>query len=174
VLENSPRDFWTFGASVIKYFSDQMSDSDRTRPGFARNCDRRPLNPRGIFRECVLRFHVAPETINEIFLHNTFAAPSVSPLVSVDHLATKRALPVLFILKHFLASVPAPKSLGLRWVQNGPPARHEEGAYLKGYGKNLPHLQPVLLFKDSSGVDICAVIVGPSTRVGRLISQKKL
>jgi len=31
------------------------------------------------------------------------------------------------------ASVPSPKSLGLRCVQNGPPARREEGAYLKRY-----------------------------------------
>src|SRR6476646_2628488 len=30
-------------------------------------------------------------------------------------------------------SVPSPKSLGLRCVQNGPPARREEGAYLKRY-----------------------------------------
>ncbi len=32
-----------------------------------------------------------------------------------------------------LASVPSPKSLGLRCVKNGPPARREEGAYLKRY-----------------------------------------
>jgi hypothetical protein len=31
------------------------------------------------------------------------------------------------------ASVPSPKSLGLRCVQNGPPARREEGAYLNRY-----------------------------------------
>ena len=30
-------------------------------------------------------------------------------------------------------SVPSPKSLGLRCVQNGPPARREEGAYLNRY-----------------------------------------
>src|SRR5258708_22745795 len=32
-----------------------------------------------------------------------------------------------------LSSVPSPKSLGLHCVQNGPPARREEGAYLKRY-----------------------------------------
>src|ERR1700740_559621 len=32
-----------------------------------------------------------------------------------------------------LPGVPSPKSLGLRCVQNGPPARREEGAYLKRY-----------------------------------------
>src|SRR3984893_12827480 len=32
-----------------------------------------------------------------------------------------------------LTSVPSPKSLGLRCVQNGPPARREEGAYLNRY-----------------------------------------
>src|SRR5260370_10347864 len=31
------------------------------------------------------------------------------------------------------SSVPSPKSLGLRCVQNGPPARREEGAYLNRY-----------------------------------------
>ena len=30
-------------------------------------------------------------------------------------------------------SVPSPKSLEFRCVQNGPPARREEGAYLNGY-----------------------------------------
>src|SRR5258708_34178987 len=30
-------------------------------------------------------------------------------------------------------SVPSPKSLGLRCIQNGPPARREEGAYLNRY-----------------------------------------
>src|ERR1700740_939181 len=32
-----------------------------------------------------------------------------------------------------LPGVPSPKSLGFRCVQNGPPARREEGAYLKRY-----------------------------------------
>jgi hypothetical protein len=32
-----------------------------------------------------------------------------------------------------ISSVPSPKSLGLRCVQNGPPARREEGAYLNRY-----------------------------------------
>src|ERR1700740_2646043 len=32
-----------------------------------------------------------------------------------------------------LPGVPSPKSLGFRCVQNGPPARREEGAYLNGY-----------------------------------------
>ena len=36
-------------------------------------------------------------------------------------------------LSSLVASVPSPKSLGLRCVQNGPPARREEGAYLKRY-----------------------------------------
>ena len=31
------------------------------------------------------------------------------------------------------SSVPSPKSLQFRCVQNGPPARREEGAYLNGY-----------------------------------------
>jgi hypothetical protein len=34
---------------------------------------------------------------------------------------------------HFSPGVPSPKSLGLRCEQNGPPARREEGAYLKRY-----------------------------------------
>jgi hypothetical protein len=37
------------------------------------------------------------------------------------------------LLSHKGASVPSPKSLGLRCVQNGPPARREKGAYLKRY-----------------------------------------
>ena len=32
-----------------------------------------------------------------------------------------------------VSSAPSPKSLGLRCVQNGPPARREEGAYLNRY-----------------------------------------
>ena len=46
------------------------------------------------------------------------------PCATFGDLRRNRRLPA------FRSSVPSPKSLGFRCVQNGPPARREEGAYL--------------------------------------------